>query len=89
MSAPLSPKNVYAGLLRLHPPAFRSRFAAEMMLNFEESRPAVGSCPLLVDAVRSLVRQWLLRSGSWKLVLAAAGAALQLLSIAALWFRAP
>jgi len=79
---------LYACLLAMHPATFRERFAAEMMLNFEEAQASGASAAFFTDALRSLLRQWLLRSGSWKLAAAALGASLQLAAIAALWFRA-
>lgn len=46
---------LYRLLLRLHPRAFRERFAPEMLWIFEESnQPA----PLLLDAALSLLRQY-------------------------------
>jgi len=48
---------LYAFLLRLHPRAFRERFAEEMLAIFDEA-PSVG---FLGDAVLSLVRQWMFR----------------------------
>ncbi len=79
---------LYARLLQLHPAAFRDRFAPEMMLNFEESPASSARTALFTDALLSLLRQWLLRSGSWKLAAAALAASLQIAAIAALWFRA-
>ena len=79
---------LYARLLALHPAPFRDRFAAEMMLNLEEAQASGASAAFFIDAVRSLLRQWLLRSGSWKLAAAALGASLEIAAIAALWFRA-
>jgi hypothetical protein len=74
----------YGLLVRLHPPAFRERFAAEMTLNFEEAgRERAGR--LLLDGFVSLLRQWLLRSGSWKLAVAVGIASLQLIGISPAW----
>ncbi len=85
----VTPANrLYAWLLRLHPAGFRERFAAEMMLNFEEVRTSGAPASLFGDALCSLLRQWLVRSGSWKVAAAAVGATLQLAALAALWFRA-
>jgi hypothetical protein len=69
---------LYASLLRLHPNSFRREFGAEMFLIFEEASPGEGSVALLLDAVVSLLRQWFLRSGLWKIGAAALCAALQL-----------
>ncbi len=51
---------LYAGLLRLHPCSFRERFAEEMIgIYDEDSGKRRGA--LLVDALISLFRQWVLR----------------------------
>jgi hypothetical protein len=57
---------LYALLIRLHPLAFRERFAPEMLWIFEEAEDAWGGGSLLRDAIVSLVRQWLFRSDLWK-----------------------
>src|SRR5271154_5730111 len=67
---------IYRLLLQLHPVRFRRRFSEEMLLIFDESP---NQASLLTDGVVSLARQWLLRSGLWKWVLAALGALLTLL----------
>jgi hypothetical protein len=63
-------RTLYRSLVRLHPPAFRMRFEAELLWIFDESCVSSGSLPLLHDAVISLSRQWLLRSEMWKWALA-------------------
>jgi hypothetical protein len=68
---------LYSSLLRLHPPAFRRRFATEMLWVFDEARPSEGAVVLLFDLLISVTRQWLLRSGVWKAALALALGALQ------------
>jgi hypothetical protein len=65
-------RTIYGALLGLHPREFRRKFAAEMMLIFEEQAATEGAMRLIGDGVRSLGRQWLLRSGAWKLVPAVA-----------------
>jgi hypothetical protein len=67
-------------LLALHPPAFRRRFSLEMLCIFDHATASKSSCAwaLLFDAFISLMRQWL-RSGSWRLPAAVAGASLQFL----------
>ena len=55
----------YRLLLALHPPVFRLRFRAEMLLTFEDAFDTEGSSRLLFDAVRSLLRQWLIRESLW------------------------
>ncbi len=67
---------IYRLLLLLHPPRFRRRFSPEMLIIFDESPR---KAPLLTDGLASLARQWLLRSGLWKWVLAPLGALLTLL----------
>ena len=67
---------IYRLLLLLHPPRFRRRFGAEMLLIFDGCQ---NQASLLADGVASLARQWLLRSGLWKWVLAPLGALLTLL----------
>jgi hypothetical protein len=61
---------LYRWLVCLHPPAFRLRFEQEHLWIFDESRDAAGAAPLLCDAAISLLRQWLMRSGMWKWVVA-------------------
>jgi len=65
----------YRCLLWLHPPAFRRQFADEMLWIFDQS-PARAA--LFADGAASLARQWFLRSGWWKIALAAALAAFQI-----------
>ncbi|MGH9575238.1 MAG: hypothetical protein ACRD40_17130 [Candidatus Acidiferrales bacterium] len=55
----------YRCLIRLHPRAFRERFADEMLCVFDEAEHAAGVA-LLADAAGSLMRQWILRSGLWR-----------------------
>jgi hypothetical protein len=79
-------RSLYDFLLRLHPPQFRERFAAEMMLNFEEAEQSKQPpCRLFLDCLISLLRQWLLRSALWKLALAIVCASFQLLAFGLLW----
>jgi hypothetical protein len=61
---------VYAILIHLHPPSFRKRFAEEMSWIFDEAANSWGVFSLFRDAILSLLRQWLIRSGLWKWVLA-------------------
>jgi cytoskeletal protein RodZ len=55
----------YRLLLALHPSAFRARFEGEMLLTFEDALGSEGGFRLLLDAVRSLLRQWLVRQRLW------------------------
>jgi hypothetical protein len=70
---------LYALLIRLHPRAFRERFAQEMLLVFEEAENAWGLGSLLCDAILSLLRQWLIRSELWKWAVAGVAAVVPLL----------
>jgi hypothetical protein len=76
---------LYAGLLLMHPPAFRRRFMAEMLYIFDEAALSTSAFPLLVDALLSLARQWVLRSGAWKLAAAVLGACLQVAAGGLIW----
>jgi hypothetical protein len=68
----------YRGLLWLHPPLFRRQFAGEMLWIFDQAAESHGAFALLCDGLASLARQWVLRSGWWKI---AAALALALLEI--------
>jgi hypothetical protein len=61
---------LYALLISLHPPSFRKRFAQEMLWIFEEAATSWGAGALLLDAILSLLRQWLIRSELWKWLVA-------------------
>lgn len=69
-------RTLYRCLVRLHPPAFRLRFEEELLWIFDESSNSLCGAPLVYDAVISLLRQWLLRSGMWKWVLGGIAGAL-------------
>ena len=56
---------VYVLLIGLHPPSFRRRFSQEMLCIFEEAANSWGAGSLFCDAILSLLRQWLFRSGLW------------------------
>jgi hypothetical protein len=68
---------LYQWLLWLHPPRFRREFSGEMLWIFDNSAASEGPVRLLFDAVVSLGRQWLLRSGCWKIAAALAGGLMQ------------
>lgn len=72
-------RTFYRWLICLHPPAFRQRFEQELLWIFDESSKASGAAPLLYDAVISLLRQWLVRSGMWKWALGGIAGALPVL----------
>jgi D-alanyl-D-alanine carboxypeptidase len=65
-------RSLYRLLLKLHPLAFRERFAAEMLWIFDEAAMTQGVTRLLADAFVSLVRQWVARPESWHMPLAVA-----------------
>lgn len=68
---------VYRALLLLHPRTFRRQFADEMLCIFDEMRSKHAAALLVTDALISLARQWLLRSGAWRLAAAGAGGLIQ------------
>lgn len=68
---------VYRVIVWMHPPAFRQRFGDEMLSIFDESGPEY-ALTLVRDGLVSLLRQWLLRRGSWKVILALFGAFIQM-----------
>ena len=63
-------RTCYRCLLWLHPPMFRRQFAGEMLWIFDQAAESQGAFPLFFDGLGSLGRQWLLRSGWWKIALA-------------------
>jgi len=61
---------LYLSFLRLHPSCFRERFAEEMLWIFDQA-PTLGERTFLLgDGFRSVVRQWIVRSGMWKYAVA-------------------
>jgi hypothetical protein len=70
---------LYTCVLWLHPPAFRRRFADEMLWIFEEASESHGIFPLFTDSFLSLIRQWMLHSPIWKVALAGMGGLLELI----------
>ncbi|WP_031499551.1 hypothetical protein [Bryobacter aggregatus] len=52
-------RKVYELVLRLHPEDFRERFATEMLYGFDQASGGFAIALLLVDALISLLRQWL------------------------------
>ena len=65
-------RSLYRWLLYLHPPAFRQRFAEEMLWIFDEAVATHGVLRLFGDGFASLLRQWAVRPESWKLPVALA-----------------
>ena len=70
-------RTLYRCLVWMHPPVFRREFAGEMLWIYDEAAQSESVAPLLLDGFVSLARQWLLRSGCWKLLAALAGALFQ------------
>jgi hypothetical protein len=54
----------------MHPRLFRERFGDEMLSAFDEGARR-DAAAFFVDGLASLVRQWLFRSGIWKLAVGA------------------
>jgi len=57
---------LYLVLISMHPPPFRKRFAQEMVWIFDEAADSWGTSSLFLDAILSLLRQWLIRAELWK-----------------------
>jgi hypothetical protein len=70
-------RSFYRGLLWLHPPRFRERYADEMAWIFDETATSREKTFLFFDGFTSLAKQWVVRSGIWKLVLAVLAALIQ------------
>jgi len=66
-------RSLYRCLVRLHPAPFRLQFAEEMLWIFDEAADTRGTASLFLDASVSVARQWLLRSGLWRWVVAGIG----------------
>jgi hypothetical protein len=77
-------RSLYKCLVQMHPPAFRRQFAGEMLWIFDESGESGGGS-LCFDCLVSLARQWVLRSGSWKLAVAVMGAFVQIVAGGLIW----
>jgi len=71
-------RSLYRSLLWLHPPAFRREFAGEMLWIFDEAATTEGSGRLLADGLVSLLRQWIVGCGVWKVLAAMCGAIIQI-----------
>src|SRR5438128_200401 len=71
-------RSLYRCLLRLHPAEFRRQFADEMLWIFDQVSGAESPASLFADGFLSLVRQWVLRAGMWKLAVAGAGGLLEI-----------
>jgi len=58
-------RSLYRCALELHPPAFRRRFAEEMLFIFDQQTSKSAAAKLLLDALVSTFRQWVLRPECW------------------------
>ena len=54
-------RRLYLCAVRLHPSSFRRRFGDEMLYIFDQQRGTLAALGVLLDCVRSLLRQWTLR----------------------------
>jgi hypothetical protein len=74
-------RQLYSLLICLHPPFFRARFGDEMLCIFDESS-AHGRLPatllLFADALLSILRQWIVGCGTWKIAAGILGGMLHL-----------
>jgi hypothetical protein len=68
---------IYYLIIYFHPRAFRIRFGGEMMSIFDEQQHDASETGLMVDGLRSLMRQWLRSSVFWTFTGAALIAGLQ------------
>src|SRR5262249_33839385 len=62
-------RSLYRCLVQLHPPAFRQRFAPEMLWIFDEVADRDARIELFSDALVSLARQWVVRVAIQKLLI--------------------
>jgi hypothetical protein len=74
-------RSFYQFILWMHPPAFRRRFRDEMLSIFDEGGARHLKFALLLDGLISFARQWLLRTDSWKILIAISGASIQVLPV--------
>jgi hypothetical protein len=58
-------RQIYRGVLRLHPPGFRRRFGDEILSIFDQAKGKLFAFRLLIDSILSLIRQWTLRPEFW------------------------
>ena len=72
---------LYAGLVWLHPPRFRAEFGDEMLWIFDESAPRAAPAEvarLFADGAVSILRQWIIGCGTWKIAAGFLGGILHL-----------
>ena len=74
-------RQLYTGIVRLHPREFRDEFGGEMLWIFEEASggPIIGTATMIRDALSSLVRQWVIGQAVWKFPAALLGGMLYFL----------
>lgn len=60
-----------------------------MLWIFDETKHSVSASTLLLDCSVSLLRQWFLRSGQWKVAVATLGAFLQIMAFGVFWHLPP
>jgi hypothetical protein len=72
---------LYRSIVWLHPPQFRRQFGEEMLWVYDQAAPVQGPFGLLADGLVSFARQWLVRHGGWKVLVALAGALLEVLLV--------
>jgi uncharacterized protein (TIGR03435 family) len=77
-------RRLYRWVVRLHPPQFRQRFGDEFLCIFDEAGPGAAG-GLLLDGVISLARQWAVRSKFGLVLIALAGAVVQM-TLGIVWF---
>jgi hypothetical protein len=82
-------RGIYRALLCLHPPAFRRRFADEMLWIYDQAAPDQGAASLVTDGCVSVIRQWLTNSGAWTIAVGAIGGLLELLMAGSLIMGPP
>jgi hypothetical protein len=90
-------RSLYQGLVWLHPPAFRAEFGGEMQWIFDQISGGAsgggaggGVTALFADAVVSLLRQWIVRYGTWKIAAGFVGGIIHMwLVFACLMLRPP
>lgn len=66
-------RNIYRGLVYLHPTRFRRNFEEEMLWIFDQAGNPYEIASLLADVTTSLGRQWLIRSNLWIWIAASLG----------------
>jgi hypothetical protein len=83
---------LYSGLVRLHPRPFRAEFGDEMLWIFDESAAqgiGRGVLSLFADAVVSVLRQWVIGCGTWKIAAGFIGGLIHLWLVFALLMLRP